>query len=147
MHNNVNIDLVPGVRHANSSDHWLYVFRSGRERTQTNIDKHIGLVKNSGRINEIKAIKIWASNHSLDFPSIYLESVVLKALTGYGYNLGYNTTRVLEYLRDELNRARFVDPANSANILSDELTSSEKQQISNQASQSLAKPYWENIIW
>lgn len=58
-HNGIEIDLVPGIKHSsNSNYHWLYVKKSGRERTQTNIDRHINIVTSSGRVNEIRALKI-----------------------------------------------------------------------------------------
>jgi hypothetical protein len=148
-HGGMQIDLVPGIKHSgNSNYHWLYVSRSGRERTQTNIDLHISEVTSSGRINEIRAIKIWAKNHGLDFPSIYLELSVIAALSGYRVgNTANNVLTVLEYLRDRFMNARIQDPANTANIISEDLTQAEKQAIATQARISKLKPTWGEIIW
>jgi hypothetical protein len=148
-HNGVEVDLVPGVKHSgNSNYHWLYVRKSGRERTQTNIDLHIQTVLQSGRINEIRATKIWAYNHGLDFPSIHLELVVIKALSGYQQgNTANNFLTVLEYIRDHLETARFIDPANTANPVSDDLTDAEKQAIARQAGASRLEKNWEDTLW
>jgi hypothetical protein len=147
-HNGTEIDLVPGIKHSSNSDyHWLYVKQSGRERTQTNIDKHIDIIVNSGRINEIRALKIWAQNHNLDFPSIYLELTTLEALSGRrnGF-VSDNILIVLEYLKDKFVNAAVIDPSNSGNIISNDLTSSEKSAISNQARISRGQRLWENIL-
>lgn len=47
----------------------------------TYIARRIHLVANSGRQQEICAFKIWRERMSLDFPSLYLESTVLHALS------------------------------------------------------------------
>ncbi len=148
-HNGVEIDLVPGVKYSgNTNYHWLYVKKSGKERTQTNINKHVDIIKNSGRINEIRAMKIWSHNHGLDFPSIYLELTVLDALSGMRYiSLANNICTVLEYLRDNFINTTIVDPSNSANIISEDLTNDEKKFIVNQAQKSRNQAYWEDIIW
>jgi len=148
-HGGMQVDLVPGVKHSgNSNYHWLYVSRSGRERTQTNIDLHISQVTNSGRINEIRAMKVWAKNHGLDFPSINLELTVIAALSGYRVgNTASNVLTILEYLRDRFAYARVQDPANTANIISEDLTQAEKQAIASQAGVSKSKPTWGEIIW
>ncbi len=148
-HNGVEMDLVPGIKYAgNTNDHWLYVSKSGRERTKTNVDHHISIIQNSGRINEIRAIKIWAQNHNLDFGSIYLELAVLDALSGHSFNnLSSNVRSVFQYFVDDFPDAVLIDPANSNNIISSELTMNEKRTVANQARQSLNAPYWGQILW
>ena len=51
-------------------------------RKQTNIQKHINDISNSGRTNEIKLLKIWRELNRLEFPSIYMEYLVIKILSG-----------------------------------------------------------------
>jgi len=148
-HNGIEMDLVPGVNQVgNTNDHWLYVNKSGRERTQTNINKHIELVRNSQRVNEIKAIKIWRKLNNLDFPSFYLEMAVIEALRGRRSDqLAGNVWEALRYLSDGFKNARFIDPANTNNIISDDLTVAEKNVIANRAASSRAQQNWENVIW
>jgi hypothetical protein len=48
--------------------------------------------RNSGRVNEIRALKVWRQCHNLDFPSFYLELTLIDALWGKpkGVNLAAN---------------------------------------------------------
>jgi len=148
MHNNLSVDLTPGKKHAgNTNDH--SIFRNKAQTwTQTNIQAHNDLIRNSGRIDEIRVIKIWRNLRKLEFPSFFLELTVLNALSGKNRNqLATNVLSVLEYLRDSFVNARVVDPANSNNIVSDDLTSAEKLIIANAALDSRNKQYWSEIVW
>lgn len=84
----------------------------------------------------------------MDFPSFYLELTVLNALSGRNRaQLADNVWAVLTYLRDSFANAPVVDPANSGNIISDDLTLAGKTVIANAARASLTKQYWSQIIW
>lgn len=147
-YNNIEIDLVPGKNHTgNTNNHSLYI--SKRDSwTLTNIEKHINLVKNSGRINEIVAMKIWRDINGIDFPSIYLELIVIEALKNKNTNQpSSNILDVLKYLRDNFVNKRIEDPANTNNIISNDLTKLEKEKIATKAEKDLKKQYWEKIIW
>jgi len=148
VHNSVEVDLVPAVHlGGNTEDHWLYVNKSNKERTKTNVDTHINTVKSSGRVNEIILTKIWRKNHKLDFPSFYLELAVIEALKYKRSGLADHFLAVLDYLSSGLVLARFVDPANTNNIISDDLTDTEKRVIASQAGQSRRQQSWESIVW
>jgi hypothetical protein len=57
---------------------------------------------------------------------------------------------VLQALRTigtSLTSTRIEDPANTNNLLSDEITATEKQQIAALAAQSARQQYWKDIIW
>lgn len=146
-YNGLSIDLTPGKKYpGNTNDHSIY---SHRRKTwqQTNIDQHVSYVGNSGRINEIKLAKIWRNLHNLDFPSFYLELTVIDALSGHRTtDLADNFADVLAYLRDSFINARVIDPANSRNIVSDDLTSLEKARIARAAQDALTKK-WGEVIW
>lgn len=142
------IDLVPAKRQGQyGNDHSLY--RSKADTwTKTNIDTHISRVNNSGRRNEIIALKVWRENHRLEFPSIYLETLAIDALSGRSSSdTASNFSYLLRYIGDNIGSLRVVDPANSNNILSDDLTAGEKRILSTQAQKSLTEQYWEQIIW
>ncbi|MCK1719843.1 MULTISPECIES: hypothetical protein [unclassified Bradyrhizobium] len=53
---------------------------------------------------------------------------------------------VFAYLRDNISSAKFVDPSNTNNIISDDLTVAEKQAIKKAATPVLAAPYWRDIV-
>lgn len=106
------------------------------------------MVKNSGRITEIVLLKIWRKLHNLEFPSIYLELTVIEALKGKSKSkLSENFLFLLKYLQDEFVQKTIIDPANSNNIISDDLYKYEKEAIRKKAIESLSQKYWEDIIW
>jgi hypothetical protein len=142
------VDLVPGRKQAgNTNDHSLFKNRT-QTWTQTNIQTHIDLIQKSGRLNEIKAIKIWRNLHQLDFPSFLLELTVLDALHGEDKDQpSTNLLTVLEYLRDTFPDSRLLDPANSGNVVSDDISTSEKARIASAARESRTKSNWNQIIW
>ena len=148
IHNGCDVDLVPAVHlGGNVEDHWLYVNKSNRERTKTNVATHIDTVRSSGRINEIILAKVWRKNYGLEFPSFYLELAVIEALKYKRSGIADNFWAVLEYFSDGFSSARFVDPANTANIISDDLTVAEKNAIVSQAVQSRRQQSWGSIVW
>lgn len=146
-YNGHSIDLVPGRKQSgNTTDHSLYRSKA-KTWTQTNVDMHISLIQNSGRLDEIRALKIWRAQHRLEFPSFYLELTVLDALHGKKTtSISSNFVAVLEYLRDNFIAAVVVDPANSNNRLSDELTLAEKNVIAQKAAECL-KSSWTKTLW
>jgi hypothetical protein len=142
------IDLVPAKVQAGLIVwHSLYV-RKRDSWTQTNVTRHIATVRTSKRTPEIRALKIWRTLHGLDFPSFYLELTVIDALSGRGTTtLGRNAMRALEYIASSLPTARVVDPANTANIISDDLTIAEKRSIAAQAQVAARATNWNQILW
>lgn len=145
---NREIDLVPAKRQGQfGNDHSLYR-RKADSWTKTNIDTHIHKVRNSGRITEIVALKIWRENHKLEFPSIYLECFVIEVLSRRNLYLHADNFKfLLEKIRDNIVSKKIIDPANSNNILSDELNYNEKKKLAIQANSSLSERDWESIIW
>ncbi len=146
----VKVDLVPARKHEGSTFHSLY--RSRQDAwTKTNVAKHISLIRRSGKSQTIRAVKVWRSNRGLRFPSFYLELVVLRALKNESrQGAGTELTRVLEFLATGFVDAEFVDPANELNVISDDLTSTCKRDIANQARTSLRnirRGSWERVLW
>jgi hypothetical protein len=127
---NYSVDLVPGKRQNNlGTDHSLYRRRKDTW-TQTNVGKHIQHVRNANRLQETRIIKLWRNQKGLDFPSFYLEMAVIAALSGArSGNLSGNVLRVLEYLRTAFVNAWFLDPANTNNVISDDLNMTERAAI------------------
>lgn len=152
--NGLEIDITPARKQAgNTNDHWLYLSKLDT-RKQTNIQKHIYDISSSGRTNEIKLIKIWRELNKLEFPSIYLEYLIVdKILLNKPKNeqdLVNNVWFILnEFAGDIYNPLykRIVDPANSANILSDLLNQTEKGRIIYEAKKATQMANWNQIIW
>lgn len=143
----LSVDVVPARRHAGSGqDHSLYRNRTGTW-TKTNVHNHIQIVRDSGRIDEIRAVKIWRRLHGLELPSIYLELAVIRALRGERSGLAANFWKVLDWLSSQIQAAAIVDPANEGNTISDDLNSNEKAAIATRAAWSLRQSNWGQIIW
>jgi hypothetical protein len=143
-----SVDLVPAKRqYSTTTDHSLYVRRQASWQ-KTNVFTHISHIANAGRQQESRILKLWRNQKNLDFPSFYLELAVIKALTGWALNtsLDARVWAVFQYLRDSFPAARFVDPANSNNVISNDLTAIEKRAISSAASKALAAQTWEEIV-
>lgn len=143
-----NVDLVPAVKQpGNTNDHSLYKRKTNTWK-QTNVDTHIKLIANSGRLMEIRGAKIWRNLRGLDISSFYLELVVLRALKGHSIgNTASNLWEALRFLAEDFVNCAIYDPANTNNCVSDELTSAEKNQIASQATRSRAQPTWGAVIW
>ncbi len=146
--NNLSVDLVPGRKHPGyTNDHSL--FRSKANTwTQTNVATHIKTVAESGRLEEIRALKIWRKLHSLNFPSFYLEMSAIYAL--YRKPFGQpadNFWALLQYLSTDWINASIIDPANTNNRLSDDLSSIEKRAVAASAAMSLSRSNWSQILW
>ncbi|MCC6653314.1 MAG: nucleotidyltransferase [Candidatus Eisenbacteria bacterium] len=141
-------DLVPGRVQAGYQNHHSLYVRKRDSWTQTNVTLHADTVHNSGRLKEIRAIKIWRMLHGLDFPSLYLELFTIDALSGRSRaTLAENLLHAMRTVGSSLTSSRIVDPANTNNILSDDLTQAEKQRVAAQAAQSAREQHWERIIW
>jgi len=130
--------------------HTLYHQRRG-VTVETNINKHTQMVRGSGRADEIRALKIWRERHHLEWPSFYLELTVMDALSDAeapkSGSLAKNVSTVLHYLAHDFPRAVTMDPANTENVISDDLNAKEKSVISREARKSLVMGAWEKIIW
>ncbi|MDD3603510.1 MAG: hypothetical protein PHZ17_09400 [Sulfurovum sp.] len=146
--NGRKLDLVPGKRQSqHGNDHSLCRFKAA-SWTKTNIHTHINHIQNSNRIQEIKLTKIWRELHNLDFPSFYLEMVVIDALKYKSTNdLANNFMAVLNFLANDFTSKTYTDPANSNNTISDDLTLAEKKKIATQANSSKNEKNWGSIVW
>ena len=142
-----SVDLVPGkLQNYFCADHALYR-RRAKTWTKTNVQTHIDHIRNSGLVSEMRILKLWRNQKNLDFPSFYLELTVMKALAdNLRLSVSDNVWAVLEYLRDSFTAARIVDPANSNNIISDDLTVAEKLKIVSAAWTTRNATSWGDIV-
>lgn len=141
-----DVDLVPAKRQDGySQDHSLYR-RKADTWTKTNVATHIRDISGSGRTQEIRIVKLWRNQNGIDFPSFYLELSVLRALAYSRASLSDNVWAVFQYLRDSFADARVMDPANTSNVISDDLTAAEKARVKAAAVQALAASNWSQIV-
>jgi hypothetical protein len=143
-----HFDLVPG-RMQPGYQNWFSLWRNKAQTwTQTNITLQIQTVAQSGRTEEIRILKRWRTLAGLDFPSFILELAVLQALHGRRLgDLANNVSAALEWLRDNMRTARLVDPANTNNVVTDDLTATERAAIATAAGFARAQPNYSNFVW
>jgi hypothetical protein len=145
--NGYSVDLVPGKRQNAYCDDYSLYRRKADTWTKTNVVPHINHVIRASRLSESRIIKLWRDQRELDFPSFYLELTVIDALSQPPYGtLANNVWRVLQYFRDRFPNARVLDPANTNNVISDDLSAAEKTTIKAAAEQTLKASKWEEIV-
>lgn len=143
----LNVDLIPACRDRETSGNTLFNKRSGRA-IHTDVARHVHLIANSGRQQEICAFKIWRERMSLDFPSLYLELTVLRALGSERFGqLADNILAVLRHLSSRFEQAVVADPTNHDNILSNDLSADDKKAIATAARDALYNENWKKILW
>ncbi|MBV7408220.1 hypothetical protein [Maritimibacter sp. DP1N21-5] len=114
---------------------------------QTNVVSHINAVRNSGRAEEIMLVKAWRNQKGLKFPSFYLELATIEACRGRKVgHLSENFLATLAYIRDHIETATFIDPANTNNVISEELTLEEKRAVASAASVARRATNWNQIV-
>ena len=144
--NGFAVDLVPAKRqNSYSEDHSLYR-RRANTWTKTNVTKHIDHVARSGRAQEIRVLKLWRDQNGLDLPSFYLELTAIVALSGATGGLSNGVWRAFHYLRDTFPNARVIDPANTNNVISDDLSAAGRSKIKTAAAAALGAANWDQIV-
>ncbi len=141
----LNVDLIPSYREGKSGN-VLFNKRSG-EAVLTDLAQHVHLVGNSGRQQEICALKIWRERNRLEFPSFLLELATLRALENERFGqLAENIHCVLRYLGSKFEKAVIRDPANADNIVSRDLSEKAKKSIAKSARDAVYQENWEAIL-
>ena len=114
----------------------------------TDLAQHVHLEANSGRQQEICAVKIWRERSRLDFLSLYLELTVMHALAAERFGqLADNVLTVLRYISNRFEQAVVRDPATFDNVVSNDLSAGEKKAIAKEARDALYDENWKKILW
>ncbi len=141
------VDLIPAYREEKGPGDVLFDKKTGAE-VHTDVAQHVHLVANSGRQQEICALKIWRERRSLEFPSLYLELTVLKALETERFGqLAENILGVMRYLGNRFVKTAVRDPANPQNVISASLDASAKEEIAKAARDMLYDENWKKMMW
>lgn len=137
--NGYKVDITPGRRRdPYGNDHSLYSSKKN-SWIQTDINKQIAFVRDSGRVNEIRWLKAWRNRHDLDWPSFHLELFTINVLKGCRTDTFWsNIILVLMQIESGMLSNRLIDPANSNNNASDDLSGFSRGMIQHAASKELA---------
>lgn len=143
-----HIDVVPG-RAIDASFKYANLYRRDTKSSlQTSIKVHLDTVRNSGRCDAIRLMKLWRKRKLVPIAkSLALELLTINGCGGKpSTDLAKQVWGTFEYLRDNILTVRLVDPANTNNIISDQISSSEKQAIKQAAQIALASKTWVEIF-
>jgi hypothetical protein len=140
-----HVDVVPG-RALDGSYGYADLWASERESTrQTSLKRHIELAR-SGDREVVRLLKLWRARHVVPVGSFVLELATERALRGVaGLSLEARFRRVLELL-GRLEEIRLVDPANSANVVTEDLEWGRKKAVTEMAARALREA-WERVVW
>lgn len=143
-----HIDVVPG-RAIDASFRYANLYRRDKDSSlQTSIKVHIDTVRNSERHKVIRLMKLWRFKRKVPFKkSLALELMTIDGCEGvHTAGLEQQLLAVLRYVRDNISSARIVDPANTNNVLSDEISPFDKQAIQSFADAALKSQYWSHVL-
>jgi hypothetical protein len=139
-----HIDVVPGRAVDETYEYArLWASERGCER-QTSLMRHIEAARNGDR-EVVKLLKLWKRRNGVAVGSFVLELAAARARGGG--SLEERFARVLRFLAEELVDARLVDPANSANVVTEEMAWGEKQAIAEAARAAWQGGAWERVVW
>jgi len=141
----IAVDVIPAFRER--AGHTLFNKRTGKA-VETDVAQQVHLVANSGRQQEICALKIWRERNELDFPSFYLELAALQGLEHERFGqVADNLMASLRFIANRFEHLVVRDPANRENVISDDLSAAEKKAIAKCARGALYEENWKKIIW
>jgi hypothetical protein len=143
-----HVDVVPG-RALDSSFKYANLYRTDTGTSlQTSIKIHIDTVSNSGRRDAIRLMKLWRKRKNVPIKkSLVLELATIEGCKGCRTNdLGDQVWSALQYLRDTFPKARIEDPANTNNVISDDIPSQDKLAIQRIAANTLQAKTWQEVF-
>ena len=140
-----HVDVVPGV--AIGADYeYARLWAAERETVrQTSLKRHIELARSLDR-DTVKLLKLWRVRNAVRVGSFVLELAAARAATTRERTLEDRLASVLGFLAGEFESARLVDPANSNNVVTDDIEWFRKRDVAAAAAQALEGP-WERAVW
>lgn len=143
-----DVDLVPGKRQDYFSENHSLYRRRADTWTKTNIQTHVNHVVAAGWLSETRILKLWRDQKGLDFPSFYLELAVIKAFSPglFKTGLAADIWKVFQFLAGDFSAARIQDPANTNNVISDDLSATARSKIKAAAARALQAKNWNEIV-
>ena len=143
-----HLDVVPG-RAIDNTYQFANLYSPERDSTKrTSIKVHIDAVRSGGSQDVIKLVKLWRLRHQVGLGSFVIELAVARSLAGRERQaLEDKVWEVLRFFQDEFRTANLIDPANSNNVVSDDVSTGVKQSVASAAATSRSKRSWQEIVW
>ncbi len=151
----LDIDIVPGRElrgDSYSEDKYMNLHANdnsseSQQSIQTNITQQIDHIKGKNAEREcIRLMKIWKTQNQKKYiKSFLVELIVVRAFDNSNdipTGLWDKLKMVLEFIRDNIEHVRLVDPGNSNNVVSDTMTKSQKREFKDDVKKILDKVEW-----
>ena len=143
-----HIDVVPG-RALDDEYYEANLYRTDTETTlKTSLKKHIETVRTSGRIPVIRLVKLWRERKQVPFQKSFLLELMTiegcKGKTAGDYHGQFFAA--LTHIRNSIMSCTILDPANSNNLLSDDLSLGVRKKIKDAADQAITAKNWNDIF-
>jgi hypothetical protein len=139
-----HIDVVPG-RAIDGTFKEANLYRTDTGSTlKTSLKAHIDFVRDSGRRDAIRLLKLWREKKKVPFKkSFLLEVMTISGCSGTRFDdLGAQVQVALVHIRDSILTCNVADPANGNNSLSDDLSLTQRAQIRAAAANAAAATNW-----
>lgn len=138
----LSIDVVPGremQQGGYEADKTLnlYVNKPNRNSLQTNVEKQIEHIRAAATENQhirniIRLLKVWKRARNVKLKSFLIELLVIEAFARESEipkGLWPQLRLILDFIEKEITNIRLIDPGNSNNVVTDTLTTAQKQDI------------------
>lgn len=143
-----HIDVIPG-KFSSKDEKYAYLYNKDTGgRFQTSIDIQVKYVLKHRRQDAIRLMKLWKKRKDVPIKTFILEICVIEGCKGIDRSkLESQLLAAFRYIRDNIQTSRMVDPANSNNIVSDDLTIEQKNRIKKLAIQAIDTQYWNQVFF
>lgn len=143
-----HLDVVPG-RAIDLTYEYANLYKSKEDTTlRTSVKKHVEAVKQTRHRDVIKLLKLWKVREGFYCPTFILEIIFMRYI--HRGNLPISLPQILngcfKYISDHIIQIKLIDPANSNNVVSNELSDSQKEQIQVHARRAYDAENWRDIF-
>jgi hypothetical protein len=141
-----HVDVVPG-RALDEGYEYANLWHSERGSVRkTSLKRHIEMAR-AGDREVVRLLKVWRARHCVPVGSFVLELAAGRALgSGSEGALEERFRRVLEVLAG-MEGLRLVDPANSANVVTEDVEWGRKRVVGEMAGRALGEGDWGRVVW
>lgn len=142
-----HIDVVPG-RALDNTFKYANLYRRDKDSSlKTSIKVHIDTIRDSGRREAIRLMKLWKARKKIPFKTFVLELMTIDGCKGQSLSeLEPQLNAAFQYIRDNIVSARIVDPANSNNVISDDISYADKLTIKAAAQAAIDARSWRDVF-
>ncbi|MBD3211068.1 MAG: hypothetical protein GF311_00545 [Candidatus Lokiarchaeota archaeon] len=145
---NFHIDVIPGKLKPDKKDYAYLYNKDINGRFETSVKKQVKFIKRKRRQKTIRLLKLWKIRKNVPIKTFILELLTVFACKGIPRkNLGDQLRATFNFMKNEILRIKLFDPANSNNLVSNDLTIEQKHRIKNLADQALNAKNWHEAFF